>query len=109
VIAVRSASATRPGFGRIELVLTTRNPDADYEDRTVERRTLTAAALRVAAELEGIAAAEHLECDVSVASARQGIIDVDFRSDGFGVDAIDEILIEACGNVGLAPAEDEGL
>jgi hypothetical protein len=106
-ITVREASAYRAGYGTVGFGIidlhVARNANADYEDRVVETRALTAAALKVAAELEGIAAAEHLECDISFARARQGVIMVDFRSDGFGVDAIDEILMDACGHCGFGP------
>ena len=105
IIFVELAShiAKRPGFGTIELCA--HGAPEHPEESLRARRMLARATLLVAAELEGIAGAELLECDVSVPSPSRGIINVDFRSDGFGCDAIDEMLMEACGNCGFWPLD----
>lgn len=102
MITVQSATFTPAGFGRIELY-TTRNPDADALDALREKRSLTAAAFKVASALEDIGAEHGFEFTVSAARATAGIIDVDFRRDGLDDDSLEQILLDACAACGLAP------
>jgi hypothetical protein len=109
-IVVINAVPNKPGFGRIELAISRNTPaPTDYLEQNQQKRDLTAAAYCVAARLEQIGAGDGLEFDVSVADAKRGIIDVDFRPDAHTIDSdvITEILIEACGDCGFLPADAE--
>lgn len=106
IISVAHAGAIKtPGFGRIELCVHGTPDQSDYVEQNAHKRLLVAAVYKVASRLEEIAAVEGLEFTISLAGARLGAIDIDFRPDNFGADCIDEILIEACADCDLEPTD----
>jgi hypothetical protein len=104
LITVKTASASRPlGFGRIELDIA-RVAGADFLEQNRENRALASAAYKLAAQLEESAGFNGFDCEVDATQAAQGIVKVDFRHDRLDDDVITDILIEACGDCGFAPA-----
>src|SRR5262245_5809332 len=69
-------------------------------------RARTAAAYRVASELECIAGAESLSYAVDASCAREGVVLVHVAEGGLTVDVMCEICIEAAPASGLGPTVD---
>lgn len=96
IIFAHIAGVIRDGLARVHLQV--------HEPTPGSRHLLTAAAYRVAASLETIAAEGNVTISVSASKAALGIVEFTFGSD-MCRDVAEEIAIDVCGGNGFWPAD----